>query len=141
MGAGCELSGKCRFWTPLPLARPNGATTEPSAGERSVQGQSGARGPAPLGAGLTQEGTCDQGEGGVRAELSVPAEGGHKGASFVIARGAQTTQADDEVTPGGQVAGAVPGAGGAQIFAERDIAHVVDRCDGPVAGRCRRPRE
>ena len=29
--------------------------------------------------------------------------------------------------------GAVAGAGGAQIFAEGDIAHVVDRFDGPVA--------
>ena len=51
----------------------------------------------------------------------------------MIARGAQAAQADDEIAQGGQVAGAVAGAGGAQIFAEGDIPHVVDRFDGPVA--------
>ncbi len=51
----------------------------------------------------------------------------------MLAGSIQGTEADDQVAQGTQVLRAVAGADGASIFAESDIAHVVDRLDAPMA--------
>lgn len=45
----------------------------------------------------------------------------------------QATEADDQIAQGGQIVGSMSGADGGAIFAEGDIADVVDRIfNGPV---------
>ena len=50
----------------------------------------------------------------------------------MLAGGIQRAQPDDHIAQGRQILRGVAGAGGASIFAEGDIAHVVDRLDAPM---------
>ena len=51
----------------------------------------------------------------------------------MLAGGVQGTEADDQIAQGRQVLWGVAGANRAGIFAEGDIAHVVDGFDAPMA--------
>ena len=51
----------------------------------------------------------------------------------MLAGAVQRAQPDDQVAQGRQVLRGVAGAYGGGIFAEGDIAHVVDRLDAPMA--------
>ena len=50
----------------------------------------------------------------------------------MLAGGISRVQADDQIAPGGQVLRGVAGTDGRSIFAEGNIAHVVDRFDAPM---------
>ena len=51
----------------------------------------------------------------------------------MLAGGIQRTEADDHIAQGRQVLGSMAGANGGGIFAESNVAHVVDRFDTPMA--------
>src|SRR5512135_2944759 len=61
------------------------------------------------------------------------AEAREIGGGLVLAGGIQRTEADDQIAQGGQVLRSVAGVDRRSIFAEGDIAHVVDRFDAPMA--------
>ena len=50
----------------------------------------------------------------------------------MLAGSIEHTEADDHIAQGGQVLRGVAGADGGGIFAERNVAHVVDRFDAPM---------
>lgn len=61
-------------------------------------------------------------------------EPGQIGSLFLFAGGIQATEADDEITQGGEILGSMAFAGGRAVLAESDIAHVVERVfNRPVA--------
>ena len=55
------------------------------------------------------------------------------GDGFVLAGGIQRTEADDHIAQGRQVLWPVAGADGGGIFAQSNVAHVMDRFDAPMA--------
>jgi hypothetical protein len=61
------------------------------------------------------------------------AEAGEIGGGFVLAGGIQRAEPDDHIAQGRQVLLDMAGVGSGSIFAEGDIAHVVDRFDAPMA--------
>jgi hypothetical protein len=82
---------------------------------------------------LMQERTADQVDGQAAIVSGGTAEAWQIGGGFVLAGGIQRAQADDQIAQGGQVLRGVAGTDGRSIFAEGDIAHVVDRFDAPMA--------
>ena len=82
---------------------------------------------------LIQERTADQVDGQAAIVSGGTAEAWQIGGGFVLAGGIQRAQADDQIAQGGQVLRGVAGTDGRSIFAEGDIAHVVDRFDAPMA--------
>lgn len=83
--------------------------------------------------GVIEQRTTDQVDGQAAIVPGGTAKAWQIGGGFVLAGGIQGTEADDQVAQGTQVLRAVAGADGASIFAESDIAHVVDRFDAPMA--------
>ena len=83
--------------------------------------------------GVIEQRTTDQVDGQAAIVPGGTAKAWQIGGGFVLAGGIQGTEADDQVAQGTQVLRAVTGADGASIFAESDIAHVVDRFDAPMA--------
>lgn len=59
------------------------------------------------------------------------------GGGFVLAGGIQRAEADNHIAQGCQVLYRVAGADGGGIFAESNVAHVVDRFDAPMAPAAR----
>jgi len=82
---------------------------------------------------LIQERTTDQVDGQAAIVSGGTAEAWQIGGGFVLAGGIQRAQADDQIAQGGQVLRGVAGTDGRSVFAEGDIAHVVDRFDAPMA--------
>ena len=81
---------------------------------------------------LIQERTTDQVDSPAAIVSGGTAEAWQIGGGFVLAGGISRVQADDQIAPGGQVLRGVAGTDGRSIFAEGNIAHVVDRFDAPM---------
>jgi len=112
----CKAVGKSRI--PRGQTERSGTDVEPQG-----QGRSG----------VMEQGTTDQVEGQAAVVSGGTAKAWQIGGDFVLASTLQRAQPDDQVAQGRQVLRAVAGAGGGSIFAEGDIAHVVDRLDTPMA--------
>ena len=83
--------------------------------------------------GLIQERATDQ----VYSQGAIVSGGTTKareiGGGFVLAGRIQRAQADDHIAQGRQVLWPMAGVNGGGIFAQSNIAHVVDRFDAPMA--------
>lgn len=65
--------------------------------------------------------------------LRLASEGRQIGAALVLSGRIQSTQANDQIAQGGQILGSVAGPDGGTVFAEGDVAHVVQVVfDAPV---------
>ena len=97
------------------------------------QGGTGVQTKGKNPSGVIEQRTTDQVDGHAVIVAGGTAEAGEIGGGFVLAGGIQRAEPDDHIAQGRQVLRGVAGAGGGSIFAEGDIAHVVDRFDAPMA--------
>ena len=100
---------------------------------RSQSGQISAlrtsRGPSAC----VQERAADQVDGGLVMVVGCGTEAGQVGSAFALASRIQGAQTDHQIAQSGQILGGVSGSNRRSIFAEGDIAHIMDGFDPPVA--------
>ena len=101
--------------------------------ERFGRGEVDAQTKGGRASAFIQQWTADEVDGQAMIVAGGVAEAREIGCGPVLAGGIQPTEADDQIAQGGQVLRSVAGVDRRSIFAEGDIAHVVDRFDAPMA--------
>jgi len=80
-----------------------------------------------------QERATDQVDGRLAMVVGCGPEAGQVGGAFALASRIEGAQTDDQIAQRGQVLGSVSSANRRSIFAEGDVAHMMDGFDLPVA--------